>query len=769
MRTKFAKTDMRYWEQKVAFQTPASRTYSVQIQHANQRAWIGLAKANRAQAAFEARKLYLELKANGWEETIARRRKPDAPKRIGTTISDYVDAVRNNTALFPRTIESYNQALRRIAADVHKLASARKAHGVKLSTLTSERIEAWRIDFVRRKSVNPLAEKSARVSANSFIMSARALFSKDVVARIKGLVEVPEPLPFAGVKAEGVRAPRYRSTFDIVQLLESARAELAAVCPEQFKIFLLAAMAGLRRHEIDLLPWSAFRFNENMIRIEATEFFRPKSEGSEGDVLVDPELMEVFRGYHARATGEFVIESDGEPQPGRALRSLSLLGSLPRIDQMASRSRLAQRAQAAAYAAQGIRFSNQREIRTDCRARAAAPRQRGGDRLALHREQDAPCPRLRAPAEERSADRRPDRGNSMNNHDPYEVTYLAIEDIKPSPENEELYGSVDYDEDLGALIGSIEKLGLEEPLIVEADGYILSGHRRFVALIEIGSVQVPCRVQHDVRRGEHDSRGLHAASQRLQPAAHQDSRRYPARDDPARRRGDDRRHAERSPATHRVDVSSERRAGVHDRRWRQGDRPHRAATSGIPRCRRQDRRAHERLLAAVDSADSLSALNNPPLKVTSERSKFSAAEQEERNRYANNLESYRATSGLCTSARYLKHIPFQAVDDSTRTSMANEGSSGVKGFVAREVEWFLTGYELDKQRSQPVHIECFCEKNTLLGIVEPACKQHNVPLTSGRGFAGPSIWRKMAARYRASGRLTWSCLPSATTTPRVSS
>ena len=316
MRTKFAKTDVRYWEQKVAFQTPASRTYSVQIQHANQRAWIGLATANKTQAAFEARKIYLELKANGWQETIARRRKPDAPKRIGTTISDYVDAVRNNTALFPKTIESYNQALRRIAADVHKLASARKAHGVKLSTLTSEKIEAWRIDFVRRKSVNPLAEKSARVSANSFIMRARALFSKDVVARIKGFVEVPEPLPFAGVKAEGVRAPRYRSTFDIVQLLESACAELADAHPEQFKIFLLAAMAGLRRHEIDLLPWSAFRFDESVIRIEATEFFRPKSESSEGDVLVDPELMEVFRGYHARATGEFVIESDGEPNPG---------------------------------------------------------------------------------------------------------------------------------------------------------------------------------------------------------------------------------------------------------------------------------------------------------------------------------------------------------------------------------------------------------------------------------------------------------------------
>ena len=45
---KFPKTDIRYWEGKVAFQTPASRTYSVQIQHSKQRAWINLGTANKA-------------------------------------------------------------------------------------------------------------------------------------------------------------------------------------------------------------------------------------------------------------------------------------------------------------------------------------------------------------------------------------------------------------------------------------------------------------------------------------------------------------------------------------------------------------------------------------------------------------------------------------------------------------------------------------------------------------------------------------------------
>ena len=306
----FPKTDVRYWEQKVAFQTPASRTYSVQIQHANQRAWINLGTANKAQAAILARKLYEELRANGWEETMRRRRGVPAEKKVNVTICEYLDAVKARSAIFSKTIESYGAALRKIAADIHGLAETGekkssvsraawrdKVGSIKLRTLTTEKIENWRIDFIRRKGTDPVKEKSARVSANSFIGCARSLFGADVVARVRDIVELPDPLPFNGVKVEKVRVPRYRSTFDMAALLESARDELATSKPEQYKIFLLAALAGLRRNELDKLPWSAFRWNEGIIRIEATESFRPKSNDSEGDVLVDPELLEIFRGY----------------------------------------------------------------------------------------------------------------------------------------------------------------------------------------------------------------------------------------------------------------------------------------------------------------------------------------------------------------------------------------------------------------------------------------------------------------------------------------
>jgi hypothetical protein len=197
----------------------------------------------------------------------------------------------------------------------YRRGNARKARPIKLRTLTPEKIEGWRIEFIRKKATDPLREKSARISAGSFLLRARVLFATETAARVRDLVELPEPLPFSGIKVETVRVPRYRSTLDLAELLKSAREDLATARPEQYKIFLLGALAGLRRNEIDVLPWTAFRWNERVIRIETTEFYRPKSHNSEGDVLVDPELMEVFRGYHAGRKSEFVIESDSPPPP----------------------------------------------------------------------------------------------------------------------------------------------------------------------------------------------------------------------------------------------------------------------------------------------------------------------------------------------------------------------------------------------------------------------------------------------------------------------
>jgi integrase len=105
---------------------------------------------------------------------------------------------------------------------------------------------------------------------------------------------------------------RYQSSFDVESLIRAAQKELPQ---EQFKIFLLAIMAGLRRNEIDKLEWQAFDYDKGVISIRATSHFAPKSEDSTGDVEVDPEVMELFRGYRATRTSNFVIESTIPARP----------------------------------------------------------------------------------------------------------------------------------------------------------------------------------------------------------------------------------------------------------------------------------------------------------------------------------------------------------------------------------------------------------------------------------------------------------------------
>ena len=309
---KFAKTDVRYWETKVGFQTPASRTFSCQIQHANRRMIIGLGTANRAQAAFEARQLYVALKANGWDETL-RRRRGGAEKKSDVTIGEYLEAVREKSLLRPATTESYAVALRMIAGEITGRKSKAHRNAIKLRSITDDKVEAWRAAYIKRKAANPLAEKSARITCEQPDIACQGALLRRHGGEGSRCGRGPRPCSLRQRQGRERNAAALPLTFDIVALVESAKEELATERPELFKIFLLGAMAGLRRHEIDLLQWRAFLFGEGVIRIETTEHFRPKSASSEGDIHVDGELLDVFRGFRARAKSDsdFVIESSG--------------------------------------------------------------------------------------------------------------------------------------------------------------------------------------------------------------------------------------------------------------------------------------------------------------------------------------------------------------------------------------------------------------------------------------------------------------------------
>jgi ParB-like nuclease family protein len=81
---------------------------------------------------------------------------------------------------------------------------------------------------------------------------------------------------------------------------------------------------------------------------------------------------------------------------------------------------------------------------------------------------------------------------------------LAIDAISPSPENALLYRPVTPDDEATiALANSITANGILEPLVISADGYIISGHRRHCAGRISALKEVPCRIL-NVRRGDGD-------------------------------------------------------------------------------------------------------------------------------------------------------------------------------------------------------------------------------------------------------------------------
>ncbi len=74
------------------------------------------------------------------------------------------------------------------------------------------------------------------------------------------------------------------------------------------------------------------------------------------------------------------------------------------------------------------------------------------------------------------------------------IISIDVIDIKESPINSEIYEfrKDEHDE----LVKSIELNGLLEPLVIDKDNNLISGHRRLQAIKDIGWESVDCRITH---------------------------------------------------------------------------------------------------------------------------------------------------------------------------------------------------------------------------------------------------------------------------------
>jgi integrase len=296
--------------------------------HRGREGWFNLATASQAAAAVKARDIYLSLVAAGWDATIAKF-KPQPFKRESTaTVGEFLADVAARSHLRPITLRRYAVKLRKMVSDLSKIEAGEKpkdrrakydyvnggraawlarVEAQPLGVLTPDSITEWRNGYIAKAGTDPVARKSAERSAASYLRCVRAIFSPDVLARLR--VKVPAN-PFAGVKLHDPGPARYHSEIDPAWLLGCAERELRPERPNEFLALSLCLWAGLRRKEADLLTWAQIDFESGQIRIRRTAHFEPKTEESQRDIDLPAQAIEMLRAFKAGHSSEFVLEGN---------------------------------------------------------------------------------------------------------------------------------------------------------------------------------------------------------------------------------------------------------------------------------------------------------------------------------------------------------------------------------------------------------------------------------------------------------------------------
>lgn len=321
---KFPKSDVRYWRDKVTKRT--NDDWHARIRFGGGQDWWPLRTANREQAGAKARDIWLSLQAHGMAATEAKFKPwtvaaPQAPAK-SITIGEYIQKVKAIATVRPTTATTYERKLRFLVSQICKVKNTKSkfdyVHGgadkwreqvdkVSLDELTKEKILQWRTAYISKHDNQPMKRASAQQTAASIIRSAKALFSPKITRNLG--IPLPSPLPFDGVDLGKRSRTRYQSKVNAGLLATQAHAELKEAHPEQFKIFLLAFGAGLRRSEIDRLTWKHFNWQAGTISIEATEYGMTKTESSAEAIDVGKDLLAYFKTAMAASKTEFVIQS----------------------------------------------------------------------------------------------------------------------------------------------------------------------------------------------------------------------------------------------------------------------------------------------------------------------------------------------------------------------------------------------------------------------------------------------------------------------------
>jgi hypothetical protein len=316
------------------------------------------------------------------------------------------------------------------------------------------------------------------------------------------------------------------------------------------------------------------------------------------------------------------------------------------------------------------------------------------------------------------------------------VQVRSLDSIIPAPENDNVYNAIAFDDpQIIDLARSIKEHGVQEPLLISRDGFIISGHRRRVASYLAGLEKVPVRI-HSVSRAESREEFIKLLvdmnSQRIKSTSvlfHESLIKI------------DPQNAHQKIVSERKEKDDERTSNS----LTAIDPDHDGSRCEISRAKHPFLDAVLRILDAHRDYWPLSdrqihyRLLGPDAPLTHASKPAS--------KYLNDKTSYRKLTDLLSRGRINGLIPWDAIEDVTRPVNVHRAFWNTAEFFRQQTKKFLKGYWRSRQQSQPDHIEIVAEKLTVQNILDGVAEEYTIPLTITRGMSSLPPKKEIHDRY----------------------
>lgn len=115
-----------------------------------------------------------------------------------------------------------------------------------------------------------------------------------------------------------------------------------------------------------------------------------------------------------------------------------------------------------------------------------------------------------------------------------------------------------------------------------------------------------------------------------------------------------------------------------------------------------------------------------------------------RDLIANTMREYKNLGSIINDARLAGLVSWEAIVDRTRNLQSNSHWDSPSDIVDACVE----NYRTDKWKDQAHRVEVWIEKDALIGVIERACTELDVPYFSCRGYTSQSEMHEAALRIK---------------------